>query len=94
MQNSKPLANRIDPDAWERRDQRIGNWIVALGYGGGGLLIIGALIAIAKLPSAPRGLRSADALASRFRLNLLLLLDFGPLRQPYPICCHVGQCIS
>jgi hypothetical protein len=38
----------VDPDAEERRDQRIGNWIVILGYGSGGLLILGGLIAIAK----------------------------------------------
>ena len=38
-----------DPDPEERRDQRIGNWIVVVAYGGSGLLILGGLIAIAKL---------------------------------------------
>jgi hypothetical protein len=41
-------APPIDPDAEERRDQRIGNWIVVMAYGGGDLLILGGLIALAK----------------------------------------------
>jgi hypothetical protein len=32
----------VDPDAEERRDQRIGNWIVILAYGGGLLIPRGA----------------------------------------------------
>jgi hypothetical protein len=32
----------IDPDAEERRDQRIGNWIVVLANGGAAALCLGA----------------------------------------------------
>ena len=64
MQNSSTLATEhpktsakparasqppIDPDAEERRDQRIGNWVVVIAYGASGLLIIGGLVALTKL---------------------------------------------
>jgi len=39
----------IDPDVEERRDRRIGNWIVVIAYGGSALLILGGLVALAKL---------------------------------------------
>jgi hypothetical protein len=47
---SAALVNQapIDPDVEERRDQRIGSCIVILAYGGG-LLILAALFALAKL---------------------------------------------
>ena len=44
------MMRPIDPDKEERRDQRIGNWIVVLAYGAIGALIIGGLIALAKTP--------------------------------------------
>jgi len=39
----------VDPDAEERRDQRIGNWVVVIAYGGSGLLILAGLVALAWL---------------------------------------------
>jgi len=50
QKQSKPLANPpIDPDAEERRDERIGNWVVVIAYGVSGLMVIGGLVALAKL---------------------------------------------
>ena len=51
-QNGIVLPNRgrlIDLDTEEGRDQRIGNWVVVIAYGVSGLLIIGGLVALAKL---------------------------------------------
>jgi hypothetical protein len=44
-----PVVPPVDPDAEERRDQRIGNWIVGIAYGGGAILILGGLFAAARL---------------------------------------------
>ena len=44
MRDYHPSLGRspIDPDVEERRDQRIGNWIVVLANGGAAALCLGA----------------------------------------------------
>ena len=44
-----PVVPPVDPDAEERLDQRIGNWIVGIAYGGGAILILGGLFAAVRL---------------------------------------------
>jgi hypothetical protein len=59
------VGTLIDPDAEERRGQRIGNWIVGIAYGGDGLLVD---VGLAVLVWMLWGRGSLELIADRYQL--------------------------